>query len=362
MQRVVPHLAAVVLLSCLWRPAVAVAQPSAITNDIVQASQLDASQRALVQRFAQERLRLFDSGDAERVQSARRDLLEPFHRPNVRPTVGFRLALSDALGAGLTQRVSGKDDFVAANALLVAGALASADALAALNAGVRDARPSVRYAAARGFESLAAAMARGDDALPGEQGEQALATLEQALTAEPDPIVVDGLILAFTAAAGDVADAALRFGALTRMCRGMAAQAQRRRRQGDPEPSLFDRALVRAANAVRAPILRANQLDRGFATQAAIMSGQALALTLHRVQEGAGLPEAERARIDAIARAVQTVLILAHMELTSQNQPELLPREGQIPLDALRRAVSHWDHPSGVLTKPPYNVAPGEFQ
>ncbi|RMD65107.1 MAG: hypothetical protein D6824_03125 [Planctomycetota bacterium] len=336
------------------------AQP--LADEIVQAPQLDAQARATLTQYVRQRVTMLESGQTEAVEQARRELIEPFRRQGVRASVAFRLGVSDALAGALERLAQHESDFVAANALLVAGPLATGDGLTALQRGFDDPRPSVRYAAAAGAAALVEALARGDDALPEAQAAQAVSMLGQALAAEPDPVVVDGVVLAMTRVVG-AEDAALQFSMLTRMCQAMAGQVQRRRQALDEHAALFERALVRAVSSVRRPFLRlAGSIDRDFALQAAAMSGQALRFALARWESGAVDSSQTQQRLDAYAKAAETVLIIAHGELTRREERALLPAEGALSLEQLRRAVSHWTGPNGVLTGPPYNMDPAEFQ
>jgi len=339
------------------------ARAQTLPDDMLRASQLGTAQRATLRQYVRDRLALLNSGDAQNVSAARRELMEPFRRESVRAGVVFRLAMSDALGGEMAQLIQGDDDLVAANTLFIAGALATGDGLAALNLGLSDPRPSVRYAAASGFATLIATLASGDDALTDKQGGEAIANLEEALTAEPDPIVVDGLVIAFMRSM-ESPDPAMQFDALTRMCRSIAAQTKRRRPQIDDDAVLFERAFTRALSAVRRPFLRlAENLDDQFTKQAAIMSGQALTFALARMDAGQqSLAQDERDRLDAFSKAAETVLIIADAELNQRNDDAILPSDGGVPRTLLQRAASHWTGPNGILTRAPYNVSTDQFK
>jgi len=352
---------------CLALCAALIAAPDAaaqgLADQIVQAPQLDAQARRTLDQFVRERVALLESASPEAVEQARRELTEPFRRQGVRASVAFRLGMSDALAGALERLAQHESDFVAANALLVAGPLATGDGVTALQRGVDDPRPSVRYAAAVGAAELVEALGKGDDALPEAQAAQAVAMLAEALSAEPDPVVVDGFVLAMTRVVGAEGDPQLQFALLTRMCQAMAGQIQRRREALDEQAGLFERALVRAVSSVRRPFLRlAGSIDRDFALQAALMSGQAMRFALARWESGSVGSTQEQQRLEAYAKAAETVLIIAHGELTRGEERALLPAEGPLTLEQLRRAVSHWTGPNGVLTRAPYNADPSTFR
>lgn len=139
------------------------------------------------------------SGDAVDVKRSRDALLQPLQGPRV--TVRFRLAYAGLLNDSLRELAKAKNDQHAVSALRIAGELATPSSILIIRPALSDERPAVRYASAFAAARVFDAVARHDAAPTFEQLSGLLRDLNTLLAQENDQLVVDGLLLAFGAAA-----------------------------------------------------------------------------------------------------------------------------------------------------------------
>ena len=132
----------------LARPAEA---QRALTQEIVESANLTQGDRDRIRTHVESN-RSGLTGDETAIRRARTELVEPMI--SGRPSVAFRIEYSRALEPVLQPLITDSRDIVAANALQVLGELATPGSTSLLVRGLSDPRPSVRYAAAFGYQRL----------------------------------------------------------------------------------------------------------------------------------------------------------------------------------------------------------------
>lgn len=331
-------------------PGVAAELPSGLP---AQQTLTQADQDAIA-AFAKERVALLAASQGE-AQAAREALLAPL-RGNV--AVAFRLAYSGALMPDLARLATGADDRAAFNSLRVAGALATDAAATTIAGALQDARASVRYGGAFASRRLLEEV-RANRAGAAGQGQVVRNALKEAIAAETDPGVVDGLISALEIG-GD--DAATKKEALLSLCAGMSAQATRFGEAQALEAERWAYAFQRAVKVAQTALLeqgRVGKPDAPFAKAAAEMCGRMLAHVVARL-EGApgegGAGEEASALVD-LASAAEGTLIFIDANLAARPTP--IPqqvREAFPDAAKVRRVVERWVGPKGALAQPPYSL------
>jgi len=341
-------------------PAVASAQPR---NEIPGAT----TSSAQVSAFVSERIDLLRSGDPASVRQARRDLLAPLRTPTVESA--FRIRYNGALQqAGLERLASHADDLVAINAVIIAGELATQLSVSIIDAALNDARPAVRYEAARAVGFVLNAYAVGEAAIPENQVTELFRLAGEHFESEEHAHVIDALIIALSAPNDE--DGALRKQSVTAMCDGVSAIAARWRAGTPTESQAL--AIFRAIDTAFNELLNVQRgADRDFARAAAIASGHALAFLAEwlEVTPPADMSgDARQLAIDLGAEA-ERILILAHNAIVGELRKERITEpvrdfvegRGGVSLADVRDVISEWTGSRGRLLASPYNAPSGAF-
>lgn len=316
----------------------------------------DADKRAL-RDFAEPLLTALAAKETGPSQQAREDLLAPL-RSGV--SVAFRLEFSGAVMPTVSRLASGPDERVAFNALRIAGALATDDAMGAIRAALADARPSVRYGGAfgarRALDEVASKRFSPDAAQVGRLVE----AMTEQLKKESEPGVVEGLVSAFDAVGPD---GATRSAALASMCAAVSAQAASfgEGKAGAPESWAY--AFQRSVKVAQAALVeqgRVGNLDESLAKGGANMCGQLLAHVVRRLQSFTATEsrEAETAALQDLASAAEGTLIFIDANLTKRTPPQQVIRAAFPDAAKVATEAGKWVGPKGLLSQPPYSFKP----
>lgn len=316
-----------------------------------------------VEAFVRELLPAMEQAPLE-VERARRAITTPLLAPGV--SVAFRQQLASGLGPALERLAKHERDHVAANAMLVAGRIASTNTLGALRAGLADQRPGVRYAAAKGVETVFDAVAGSAPAV--DSGQLAILTRDVAKLVETDAdaLVADGASLALLAAAR--MQTRQGFDALSSQAATALAAAATKRAQAIAPGSAADglrvlaRAVVGLSQIARdvAARLEGVALSDDAKRQIGGLAGDALAAAVRLADD----PAADKDALRQIVAASESMAVFAAQSLRSDPNTAL---RAAAELDAGRRErfvaeVQKVIGPDGFLTKPPFAFPADRFR
>ncbi len=187
------------LLAAALAGAPALAQPApSLPENLPAAAELNENQVRDIQAFVAARAKGLTAGEAADVSRARKELVQPLENRAV--TVRFRLAYAQALGDALRAAANSPNEQQVINALRLSGELATPSAMTLISPALTDKRPAVRYAAAFAAARLFEAVEQHEPAPAAGQLVKLVRDLRLPLEAESDPIVIDGLVLALSAA------------------------------------------------------------------------------------------------------------------------------------------------------------------
>ncbi len=157
-----------------------------------------ASAQAPAQSFDPEALAQdLASGETDRVQEARDDAVAYLGNPGL--SVSDRLAAVSALEGAVAEASNAEDEFVATNALLIAGQFVTPTGFQVLTDHLSQDRPGIRYAAYRGLRSSFAILA--DQTAPSLQPGAARAAFDRLVQAARDETDANTLESAYRAIA-----------------------------------------------------------------------------------------------------------------------------------------------------------------
>ncbi|MCW5766330.1 MAG: hypothetical protein KIT68_10190 [Phycisphaeraceae bacterium] len=332
------------------------------------ASNIDSGARAAIAaHIDQHRPGL--SGDDLAIKAARSAILRPLQCNEV--SLQFRVEYAKALLPVIDPLTQDTRDQVAANALRIAGELATTNALPLIARGLKDQRSAVRYAACYGagrvFDALrmpdtvsAAAVGAADvDAL--------LADLAALFASEKDPAVLDGCALAFagatTVAAGKIKSYDARSQAVVTFCNAAGARAKSLKGSSADAPQLP--VMLRAATSVRNALITAGGSGQTLTNPALVaaggLSGDMLALVA-RALKGSDKDKLDRATLEGLVRAAEAAGSLSRQLLRVSGPPANLGeavksgRDDQFLRDVLAIIGD-----GGVLTKSPFDFPRDRF-
>ena len=144
-------------------PSVSVAQVSSLNAALAQKQALSDSDKAEIEAFVKANSSALSGTDAIALKNARNALLKPLEAKGT--TAGFRIAYGAAILNVIDGIIKTGDELQAANALRIAGELATSSAASATKLGLASAKPGVRYAAtfgyARSFDAVERAFRAG---------------------------------------------------------------------------------------------------------------------------------------------------------------------------------------------------------
>jgi len=335
----------------------AMAQPAVISPEVTERGSMTAADEAAIAAYVAAHKGGL-SGDVEQVKAARTALLRPLSNPKV--TSNFRLAYGVALKPVIEPLAADAKDYVAVNALRVAGELATTNTLpmllAQLEAGAKDRPISVRYAACFGLTRMFDAFVKADVALAPANLKDAVNALAAFIERSSEPQLIDGATLALIAA-GQITDAKSEAGframVVSKMSAALSGKATAIATSKDPSATMS--TLLRGVTAIRDLILADAASNSPLLTLAAVkdsagVSGDVLAavVRLQDKQAGGGAA-APGLAADRAALASSTVIGLVLTRLDT-NAP-------MVPKD-IRKIIA----PDGVLTSPPLGFPADRFK
>ena len=186
-------------------PAICLAQVSTLDPAIVQKQAMSEKDKSDIESFVKANSAALGGKDAIALKNARNNLLKPLEKGAA--TAGFRIAYGAAVLNAVDSIIKTGEELQAANALRLAGELATSSAVSSVKLGLASDKPGVRYAATFGYARSFDAVERGFRA-----GSQPALTASNMVgmvrdlsaivsgTTERDPQVLDGAVLALAAA------------------------------------------------------------------------------------------------------------------------------------------------------------------
>lgn len=342
--------------------ATAWAQP--INGEMVKRGDLDgAAKAAIAGHVAQHKSGL--SGDDKAIKDSRSALLGPLSFPDV--SVQFRVEYSKSLLEAIDPLVSDPRDQVAANALRLAGELATSNSLPLITRAFKDKRAPIRYAACFGagrmfdcIKTQAAAMAAADFELLFDE-------LAAFMARESDPYLLDGCVLALKAGAsvpGDrIKDYDLRSRAVKTLADAAGAKAKELKGVAGEFRDLpvLVRAVVTVRDAVVAAGAQGQRLSQAAGVSAGGLGGDLVALCA-RILKGPDASNVDRAVIESLASAAEATVTFSGQLLSVTVPRQNLGSDLKASRDAdFLRKVPALVGEGGVLTKAPFNLPKDRF-
>lgn len=326
--------------------------------EVAARQSIDGAAEQQIRSFIEPHASKLTASDRAQVKEAREALLEPLACNGV--SVAFRLKYAEAMERVLTPLAKGNDEFVAVNALRIAGRLRAGISLPTLEAGLAHASPVVRYGAAAALRDLLTQLAADQAGFPENSIDRAMDRLASTLAAEPDALVGDGLVLAL--ASGPEQNAAMRVKGAERYTAALETRLKALRAGPAAAATAWSDAAYRALDASRLTILEqiaAGQTDRALLQRTALLGGQALALA----RDGAaGASESQKATLSRLVAAAESAMVIAHNALTGQKVGERgLQRAFDEGGSAFGNAINAWTGADGLLLKAPYNANAADF-
>lgn len=331
-----------------------------IPASVPQKQTMDANDTRVVREFVSATLPGLSASDPWERQDARDALLAPLSGEGV--SVAFRLEYSGALTPGLRRLVeTSRDEHVVFNACRIAGALATDAAVEMLRVALKDSRASTRYAGAYGLRRVMRASAAGRAPLGGDQENQILTTLTDALRVEQDRGVFDGIVSAIEAVGNDERAKAR---AMTHLCRAVSDRVRTLDAANLGTPDAWAASLARALRGAQSTLidqLRRGPAEREFAVALAEMSGHMLAHAVRRQAAAPTMRPEERDSLGELVRAAEVTLLFSDNSLRNQNRQDQ-PLAAAWPDPARTRTEAmKWIGPDGALTRAPYSVESSRF-
>jgi hypothetical protein len=351
-----------VLAAALLLPVSHVAAQMGLPREVIAAEAIGPGQAAEIGRYADEWAGRLGSDDPLEIKRVRDNLLLPLRERNV--SVAFRQAYAERLLPELRNHVRDERDLVIFNALRIAGELATPGSIDVLRDQLRDARPSVRYAAVYGMDRIFATIASEQSPAMGSAAvEQLLNNLGRHLENEQESKVFDAGIRALATAMqierqnyGHVRP--LAFSTLARI-----SSERTKNLDGGPGSAEMLRVLLRSGQIARDVLSVANprqQLSEQGVREAAELSGHLLAYIVRRLQAGDfphDEPEA-RSLAGQVVTVAETSIVLA---TRTPQAPNLMGDFSRATQESDRAFFSKAVDLLGLLTRPPFGFPAGHF-
>ena len=359
------------LAACLGLTGIAAAQ-GPLGPDVISTPNLTNPQRRQIEEYVARYRDDLISADPLACQQARKRLSEPLTKSAV--SLAFRRAYADSVLPIVGQGARSNNEQIAANALLLAGRVATTESLGMLEQAFDDKRVPVRYAGVAGATLVFAQINDNAPAIPQGDVTGLVTRLAGLIRQEPNPLVLDAAVRSLVAAGNQTRFSGVQSAALTQLGAALAERIRTIRQAPDPQTL---ESLLRASDTMRAVLIKdiANT-QSDVATQAALFSGHVLAFIAERlsagdfrVGEGGADPadETERARSAAIQLLdlSETTIKLVNDDYKG-GQP-LTPWDLAAALEAgdANRVTETIDQqitgPRGVLVRPPFGFPANTF-
>jgi len=340
----------------------AAAQPAPLPDDLIAKSRPTQSDIQRINAYAQTVAEGLRAEDPDERETARRAAREPLSR---NPTPSFRIEYGAALQSEMQRLAAGPEDD-AVFALMLAGDLATVGAHDLILRRADHESPAVRYAAARAARLQLDALGSGPAAIGDQARDQLVTLLERRVQTEQDPAVLDGLLTAASDAVRN--DTPWCNDLLERLAAALAQNIASPNREADRLARA--RAQLRLVGAIQLRFRnKIGNLPNSLAEDAALLAGHVMGDVLRQTEDFD--PESHPARADALGQLVKAAYNLAFFAYTARTgrniqADDALPQAFNAWRDgrgaaALRRETSEWIGDGGLLTEPPFNAAPGDF-
>lgn len=335
-------------------------------------TQLNAQQTSAIREFVSRNIGKLAEEDRPAREAAREALLMPLTRCTG-ISLAFRIEYSAALSqGGIVRLATHSDDNLAVSALMIAGHTATDAMVEAIKLGLKDGRPAVRMGAA-----VASRVMIRDISIEGGQVRRTAAAAvidacTEALAIEEDALVASGLVVALDS---PVSGSDVRLEAILKLSGSLSKQGKGLRAKDlGNDGAAWATALLRGAEAVRRTLIeRGGQgSNQELARSAAILSGQALAHALSRLNASDASALAASGEAEALAALVQSAeftLKFAEGEMSGPGAggaPALLPAFQSAVQSGdpgpFKAEADRWIAAGGKLTKPPFGATPGDFE
>jgi hypothetical protein len=339
---------------CVLCVAAAIAGPAVfaqnLSDDLIRKDELSAADVEQIKTFV-DRLRPELSKGGVELRRAKGQLTSPLERARV--SVATRKEFANNLLPTLTSLAKDPSDLVAANALMIAGEIATSSSMPILRDGLSDKRASVRFAAAHGLERAFRATIRTSPAIDEDSIRAAISSLKAAGDKEADRGVVDGIAAALSTAISRRDSKGHAAAAMTSLSDLMSARTKAAIKDPAATNSAEIDLLVRTLRAMRDELVadtgQSNALTGPAKTSAARFAGQLLMLV---ASEASTMTKDEGRSAAATADGIISIA-----SGTSGSR-----------LDAIFTSQSPAEFASAVakvtdaMTKPPLSIPASEFK
>lgn len=331
--------------------------------EVASRPSLDSADESQVRQFAADNLRKLQSAAPAESSAAREALIGPLSCSGV--TFAFRLKYSDILTPALTPLVSGADERLAANSLVILSRMRTSLAADAMAPGLKSASAVVRFAAGSGHRRLFHELSRDAFGFNDAGIDRLFDAVSAALTTEPDAITADMYILAL--GEGARGNAAMRGRAAHRLAEAYTARILSLRR-GNEWSESWSAATLRALDLVRQTLFEqagSGQIDREFARRACLLSGQVIAAARDRLASSPGT--ASDADLVRSVGAAEGLAVIAHNSLSGQKLGEkgmqrlFEQAAGGARQEEFIAAAEAWIGKEGLLMKAPISANSADF-
>lgn len=341
-------------------PGLSSAQPRCISTATAQSASMTEAQKQEIQRCVEQQQAGLASEDPAAIRRARDQLEQPLLESGV--SIPFRIEYTRQLLPVLKNLAKNPRDIVAANALHLAGELATPTAADLLtDTGLRDPRPAVRYAAAyglkRAFEQIGAS---SSTVFQPSDAQKAIRAIGSVIAQESEPHVLEGCVRALDAAAA-ISDSKLR-GVRVTAVQVLATELGKRAQAAkslDIAP-----ALIRAGQVLRDTMNdpREPRLPDQVLKEIGAYGGDLLTV-VRRIMAS---PDAatDTSELAAVAATGENVAFFAASNLgqTLEQDPTLVQSVRRGDEAGYSRALERITGPRGVLTQPPFALPAARFQ
>jgi hypothetical protein len=337
-----------------------------LPREVIVAESIGSGQMSQIERYVGEWLPRLGSEDPLDIKRSRDNLLMPLREHTI--SVAFRQAYSDRLVPGLRQHAQDERDLVIANALRVAGELATPASVQLLEQKLQDGQAPVRFAAVAGIARAFASVRDASPAIGTDGIQQVTRRVGQQLRTESAPEIADACVRAL-ATAMEIARPnyeSVRGTAFEAIAAGVSERAKALRGAPDDGPMLM--VLLRAGQVARDALSTNDprlQLADAGVRQAAELNGHLLSYLVRRLQAG-GFPHEDPESRELAGKIVATAengIVLSASRLRG-TQPALnlaadfAKANADGDRDFFRKAVELL----GALSRPPFNFPAGHFQ
>lgn len=349
-----PRLLPIFALPGLLWASPAAAQTVQLPCAVASQQTIGGNEKNLIARYAKEGADLLASEDPADVQRGRERLLTPLRCPDV--SAAFRVEYGNALQAAVRDAIQSGDDFRAANALLVAGMVASNNSVQAIDSALKSPRETVRAAAAVALQHTLREQVTGRARLTSTVAEGAVAGAGARLAVEPSPAVAESILVALRVGADR--QSPLVSQSIRAIGQGVAGVFKAARAQEDPDLPAWTRAAERAAEALwRATYdAQSRQVDQAESLAVAEGGAQILAYARDRAaNQETPLSDEERQSLSKAIDSAEGSLILIHSRLAggASIEKSLTGAFADDP-DRFIAEADQWIGAQGRLTRAPY--------